>query len=462
MAELKKEMEKGIKDLVQWASNIGLEEIPEATLRRAVLIIADDLAAMVASRNEPEVVSIHEQILRNTTREEATIFCKGQRRTDRFSAAIGNAIAANWSELDEGYRKATCHAGLYTLPALLAEAEAEAKTVGEVLRATVISYEVITRVARGWVIYPLILHPHAALSAVGAASAIASLRRLNVQDFLDALTCSATLVLIGPFNHGVKGALVRNMWAASGAWHGFKSVEWARCGIGGLESTFYDVYTVALGGTMHPEQLTCKLGEEWAIHDGYHKIFACCQYSHSAVEATLALLADLPSVKTSWDIKRVVLETHACGLTLDNCTPETSLAAKFSMPHIVAATLIFGHAGVEAFDSLALRRPEIAKLRDKIELRQFLPEQPPPNDRPARVTVELTDGRTITRECMSARGGPDKPFTEEEILEKGTKLTSDVYPKLISTLAEYLALTDAKKATRWDGLVNSLVGSDKF
>lgn len=457
MAEQKEEMEKGIKDLVQWASKVRLEEIPEATLRRAVLIIADDLAAMVASRKEPEVVSIHEQIFRNTTREEATIFCGGRRRTDRFSAAIGNAMAANWSELDEGYRKVPCHAGLYTLPALLAEAEAEAKTVGEVLRAAVISYEVITRIARGWAIYPLILHPHADFAAVGAASAIASLRHLNVKDFFNALTSSATLVVIGPFNHGVKGALVRNMWAASGAWHGFKSVEWARCGIGGLDSTFYDVYTTALGAKMHPEELTSNLGEEWAIHDGYHKIFACCQYSHSAVEATLALLAGLPPGKTSHNIKRVVVETHARGLTLDNFTPETSLAAKFSMPHIVAATLVFGHAGVEAFDSLALHRPEIAQLRDKIELRQFLPEQDWPNDRPARVTVELTDGHTFTRECLSARGGPDKPFTEEEILGKGTKLTSDVYPKLIPTLAEYLTLTNAKKAERWDRLVANLV-----
>jgi 2-methylcitrate dehydratase PrpD len=458
MAELKEEMEKGVKDLVQWASNVRLEEIPEAALRRAVLIIADDLAAMVASRKETEVVSILEHIFRNTTREEATLFCGGRRRTDRFSAAIGNAMAANWSELDEGYRKATCHAGLYTLPALLAEAEAEAKTVGEVLRAAVISYEVITRIARGWAIYPLILHPHADLAAVGAASAIASLRHLNVKDFFNALTSSATLVVIGPFNHGVKGALVRNMWAASGAWHGMMSVDWALCGIGGLGSTFYDVYTTALGGTMHPEQLTSNLGGEWAIRDGYHKIFACCQYGHSAVEAALSIAADMPPGKTSQDIKRVVVETHARGLTLDNHNPETTLASKFSMSHIVAATIVFGHAGVEAFGSLALRKPEIVELRSKIELRPFLPEQEWPNDRPARVTVELKNGVVLTRECMSAKGGPDRPFTEEEILRKVTQITSDVYPDLAPSLTEFLALTSEKKAERWDTLVGRLIG----
>ena len=77
MAELKEEMEKGTRDLVQWASNVRLEEIPEAVLRRAVLIIADDLAAMVASRKEPEVVSIQEQILRNTTEARSHCFSAG-------------------------------------------------------------------------------------------------------------------------------------------------------------------------------------------------------------------------------------------------------------------------------------------------------------------------------------------------------------------------------------------------
>ena len=461
MAELKEEMEKGVRDLVQWASNVRLEEIPEAVLRRAVLIIADDLGAMVASRKEPEVVRVHEQLLRKKTVAEATVFRGGRPRTDRHSAAVANAVAANWSELDEGYRKAVCHAGLYTLPALLAEAEAEAKSLGEVLRSAVISYEVITRIARGWAIFPLILHPHADLAAVGAASAIASLRHLSAEDFFNALTSSATLVVIGPFNHGVKGALVRNVWPASGAWHGMMSVDWALCGIGGLGSTFYDVYTTTLGAAMHPEQLTSNLGEEWAIRDGYHKIFACCQYGHSAVEAALAIAADMPPGKTSQDIERVVVETHARGLTLDNDDPDTTLAAKFSMQHIVATTLVLGHAGATAFDSSALHKPGIAELRGKIELRPFHPEQGWPNDRPARVTVELKNGQVLSRDCMSARGGPDRPFTEEEILAKVTQLTSDVYPHLASTLTDLLELTPVKKAERWDTLVGRLTEGHK-
>lgn len=454
----RQEAEKGTRKLLQWASSVRLEDIPEWILQRAVLIMADDIAAMVASRNEPELVCLQDQLLRNGTNQEATVFRGGRPRTDRLSAAVANAAAANWSELDEGYRKATCHAGLYTLPALLAEAEAERVSVGEVLRSAVLSYEIITRFARTWAFPPLILHPHAIFAAVGAASAIAVLRHLDVTKFSNAVTSSATLVVVGPFDHCIRGALVRNMWAASGAWSGMMSVEWAHCGIGGLGSTLYDVYSTTLGAHTFPEHLTLELGDDWAIGDGYHKIFACCQYAHSAVEATLALLPDLPSQKGRDDIKKIIVETHTRGLWMKNYNPDTTLAARFSMPHIIASTLALGHAGVEAFNSSTLANSEIAKLREKIELRPFLPEQPWPNDRPARLTVELNDGRTLSRECLSAKGGPDRPFTEGEILRKVTDLTRDVYPNFGSTITELLKFPSAKKAERWDEVVGRLVG----
>ena len=36
-------------------------------------------------------------------------------------------------------------------------------------------------------------------------------------------------------------------------------------------------------------------------------------------------------------------------MTLDNREPATSLAAKFSIPHIAAAACLYGHAGADAF-----------------------------------------------------------------------------------------------------------------
>ena len=100
-------------------------------------------------------------------------------KADRFSAAVANGAAADWCELDEGYRRATCHAGLYVIPALIAEAEATGASTEEILRALVLGYEVAARFARAFPPKVLVLHPHASLAAIGAAAGVGALRKLD-------------------------------------------------------------------------------------------------------------------------------------------------------------------------------------------------------------------------------------------------------------------------------------------
>ena len=200
---------------------------------------------------------------------------------DRISAAVANGAAADWCELDEGYRRATCHAGLYTIPALIAEAEATGRRLdgcrartGDRLRGRgAVRARIPSR--------SLSLHPHASLAAVGAAAGVAHCADYDAATFVAAVSAASTMVAPGPYTHAVEGALVRNVWPAAGAWCGMQAVEWAECGIGGLASSPYHVFAAAFGSEPKLDQLTAGLGEEWAVADGYHKIHACCQYSHS-------------------------------------------------------------------------------------------------------------------------------------------------------------------------------------
>ena len=451
-------IEQGLSHLLNWATRVKFTDIPLPVVRRAALVVADDLSAMVACRNEPEIRQVHQKLLQDGTKPEATVFRGGRPMADRYSVAVANGAAADWAELDEGYRKAVCHAGLYCLPALLAEAEAVRANVKEVLRCCVVSYEITTRFARAWKFSSLTLHPHGLFNAVGAAAAVSLLRGLNLATFMSALTSSATLIAVGPFDHAVKGALIRNMWPAAGAWNGMRAVDWAQCGIGGLPSTPNDVYAGALGAKPHLEELTEELGKEWAISDGYHKMFACCQYSHSTVEATLSLLTDMSDDSSSRNIKKIIVETHPSGLTLNNYDPPTTLAAKFSIPYIVAATLVTGQAGADAFSDDRLHDSEIARLMKLTELRPYEPIGEWPNDRPARVSVEFQDGSTMNKECLSAAGGPDRPFSEKQIIAKIRLLTDEIYPEFANTLTELIDLKPSVAVLSWDQIVAKLVG----
>lgn len=456
MPDLQAESARGIERLAAWAAGVRLEDIPRPVLSRAARIVADNLSAMIATRGEPEVARFHDMVAGRTERREATLFRGGTLQADRIGAAVGNGLAVEWLELAEGYRRAPCHAGAYVVPALLSECEADGRSVGELLRGVVLGYELVTRVARGWTPRDMLMQPHARYAAIGAAAATCLVRRMPADELLLAFTGACTMALSGPRNHAVMGALVRNTWTAVGAWCGLMAADWAHCGIGGVPEGPYDVFSDLLKGTAKPEELTRGLGDSWAVLEGYAKIHACCQHAHSAVEATQALRAELVARRALAEVRSVRVETHAGAMVLTNPRPATTLATKFSVPHIVAATLLHGEAGVAEFTHDAMNDPEIGTLRERVEMKLYEPRLDPPHDRPARVTARLGNGETLSAECLSAQGGPDRPFEDSVLWRKIVGLAEPAYPRFGETLGAIVGLGDGWLDRRWSEAVARL------
>jgi len=425
----------------QHAASARWEDLPLDVRRRAVRVLADDMAATCSAVDEPEIVASRavsaETALLGSPGlwpgvPTASVLASGRPRAPLAEAAGLNGLAMGWNELDEGYRKAVCHAGLYVLPALLATAEARAFSVREVLRALVIGYDVAARVARTWRFARMDLHPHAVLAPVGAAAGVASLMRLPAPVWLRAVAGASTLGMAGPFTQATQGVLARNTWAAQGAISGLHAVRWARCGIGGAATSPGDVYA-ALGARCEPAELDVAATPGWAIVDGYHKMDACCQYTHSAIDAVGQLLAGSPALRGGERVREIVVQAHPLGFGLNNAQPDTTLGAKFSLPHAVAAAFVHGHGGVQAFDAAALQDPRITRLRPRVRLEPMPDVRPWPEDRPARVRVITDDGKTYEAVCWSARGGPDRPWDDAALWDKIQALSAGVLPGLVSS-----------------------------
>ena len=228
-------------------------------------------------------------------------------------------------------------------------------------------------------------------------------------------------------------------WAASLAWRDVPESIRRR-----VAKIFADDLAAIVAARDEPE-----LGGAWAVDDAYHKVHACCQYGHAAVEATLALLESRPHADAARDLRNIRVETHWRARKLDNFHPATTLAARFSLQHILATTTHHGHAGAPAFHADTLSNPAIAALREKVVLAPFEPELDPPDDRPARVTWEPEDGSRIAREALSARGGPDRPFTEAEIRTKVRGILDEPYPGLPEAMMEAMDLAPGVLARPW-------------
>lgn len=424
--------------LIEWAADAVTKPLPEPVRRRAALILSDDIGAMVAGSLEPQVARAQEGFLKTSSgSREASVLARGAPKADKYAAASANGMAITWCELDEGFRNASCHAGAYTIPALLAEAEAHGRTVDELLRALALAYEVTTRFALAFPFPAYNVHPHAAFAAIGAASAASLVRRQDADTMLAAVTGGASMSFAGPFDTAVEGALIRNAWTSAGAWMGLRAADWAEAGIGGNDVTPYDVFVGAYKTNSKPDALVAGLGDTWSVTNGYHKVFACCGYAHSAIEATLQLLGRMQKKKE--EIAEIVVEAAPGGQALRNAQPETVLAAKFSMPHAIAATVQLGTAGARAFTQDKLDDAEISKLRTRVRLQPYPDLKPAPNDRPARVTLRFNDGAQMSAVVESARGGADQPFDEPTLLSKLAENAGSVFPAVPETMRKVIA-----------------------
>ncbi|MFZ2294656.1 MAG: MmgE/PrpD family protein [Polaromonas sp.] len=429
---------------LHWAASVEWNDVPLAARSSVVLVLADNLAATFSAQEEPQVALSRQRMLAAVSGGPASLLVPGRPRVSVLQAAMGNGLAMGWNELDEGYRKAVCHAGLYVLPALLACAEAEGSSLKELLRAALLAYETVTRIACSWRFPAMLIHPHALLAPVGAAAGVGFLRRLPADELLSAIAGAATMGMVGPFNHALQGVLARNTWAAQGAASGLAALEWAHCGIGGQASTPHDVYATALGAKADLSPLVPHADAGWAVEAGYHKMSACCQYAHSTIEAVQMLLAKNPNLKGGEQLTSIQVETHPLGYALADRRPSTTLGAKFSVPHAVAAALVHGDGGVASFDTASLGDPRIARLRDMTRLVPFPEVRPWPDDRPARVTVTCQTGEKFDALCWSAQGGPDRPFSEYALWNKVAELSQMQAPRFTRVMREIASVVKSQ------------------
>lgn len=445
-----------LSNLAQRVSALSSREIAlDPQIRqRSALVLIDDLAAVIAGSGAQQVRKLDtEQRARSTGGESRSVL--GSKLT-RANASLVNATAADWDELDEGYRPATCHGGLYSLPAAMAEAEASSADISQVLRAVVAGYEVSTAHAR---LYrptaSLVLHPHAVFSTLGAAAAVASLRKLDSDAFQQVIQVASTMALAGPYQHALDGHEVRNAWAGAGAMLGFAAVDLAGAGIYGSTDSAYESLHGGLGYQVSQDELLYGISG-WAIEHGYHKAYPCCQYAHSSVEATLAIVDRDLIGRDSSDINEIIVEVHPLGFALANRSPKTSLGGKFSVPHAVATVIAHRNAGLPAFASDSLFDQRVDSLRQRVRLLPFDGELVPPHDRPAKVTVRMHDGTEFIEECLSAIGGPDRPMGMEQVLEKVERVTRDIAPGF-AVMARSLVEDPMIDSEQWSSFFDSAV-----
>lgn len=348
------------------------------------------------------------------------------------TAALLNGGLSHIVEMDDLDRRSVVHPATVVIPPAVAIAEREGASGLDFLNAVVAGYEVAIRVgeAVGKRHY-YYFHNTATCGVFGAAAAAGWLLGLNHEQLVWALG-NAGSQAAGLWQFNTDGDMTKHLHAGMAGANGIRAAELAACGLTGARHILEGErgFFKATAPDAQPEVVVEGLGnEQLKIATVSIKPHASCRHTHPAVDAALDLRKQLGTK----DIDRCTVQTYQAAIDLcDNAQPTTPYAAKFSLQYCVASALIRGSAGLADFTPTELERTDIRSLLPniKIELDDAL-EAKYPQQWPAEVSVQLSDGSRLSTEVDYPKGDPENALSVAELESKFCDLAqfADIDPE---------------------------------
>ncbi len=389
------------------------EDIPDATLDAAALMLLDTLGITIASGPMAAGSIARETAFALYGAGDPALSARMLFDGRRVSAA-GSAYAAatQTDNLDghDGYNPTKGHIGVAVVPALCALAETVPDFSGpEALTAVTIGYEVAGRA--GISLHDTVsdYHTSGAWNALGVVAVAARLRGLGVDQLRQAMGIAEY--------HGPRSQMMREianptMLHDGSGWGALVGVSAAVLAEKG--------FTGAPAITIEAEEVTIHwqdLGQFWQMQHQYVKPYPICRWAHAAIDAVRQLMRDHDLSHEVIDSVQVnTFRESAC---LFQGMPDDTSKAQYSLPFAVAVMMAYGRIGVEHISGAGLSDPLVASLLERISVAEDARHSARfPECRIADVTIRLHDGRVLETGDVHARGGPEAPMDQAEVVAK--------------------------------------------
>ncbi|RMF14612.1 MAG: hypothetical protein D6761_09195 [Candidatus Dadabacteria bacterium] len=303
--------------------------------------------------------------------------------------------------------------------ALLAVASRELATVGDVLDAWAIGFEVGARLGeaggqesyqRGW-------HNTATLGTVAAAAAIARLLGF------DADRAQAAIGLAATMSSGLKvafGSDAKPLQVGQAAANAVLASDLAGQGLRTASDVLFarHGWLEALGvpdgqGLARFTDATADLGQRWDILDAgiTFKLWPCCAYTHWAIEAALELRE---RVNTDQITSVTLHASETARATCRHDRPSNPADARFSLPATAAVALVEGWPSPQHFVGEQLP----AGVRELIVRCNYAPAPDALPDWGGELTIEHRDGTILHSVVETPRGHQRRPLSAADMRAK--------------------------------------------
>lgn len=411
-------------ELARWACHLTWNDLPESVVHQAKRFVLDYYGAVLPGSTMPTSRAV-QQYFRQSEVGHGALGAASVAGTEwRFAAhtaAFINGTAAHGLEIDDGYTPGSYHPGAACLPAIMAVAQEQQASMQDTILAIVLAFEVSCRLARAG-------HPHTwqngfhntAINGVfGCAVGVGRLLKLNEQQMTWSLGLAGSFAG-GLFEFLAQGSEVKRLHPGKCARDGVLVAGLAKLGVDGPvtgiegENGYFKAFA---GGRADADSVLSGLGEQFELLQTYVKPYPCCRHLHAPMDAVLALKS-IQTIRPQ-DVQRIIVQTNRNAAKHGHYQKQTLLDAQMSIPYAVAVALLFDEIGLTVFGQSVRSDPAVHELMHKVEVTTTEDMQTPyPKQRPARVIIELADGRQLTHMQAQPYGEPDNPLDDAALTAK--------------------------------------------
>ena len=408
-------MENEVVRQAKYIEELTYDMLPEEVIEHAKLIILDSIGVIAFGNSQMH----NSGILSGAYPLIGSSVCG-----DKLSAVFMNGVAMVKNELDEGNQFAFGHPACHIIPALLMEAKALNSTPKEVITALVAAYETACRWGMAVTIRPE-SHVHGTSQTMGAAAAVASLRKLKAEEIEKAIALANSLPQTTTWNAAFYGNQVRNAYIGLSNCIGMSAVDMVEAGIDTSYEVLEDVWNNIAGCYVNYTSLIKNLGTEYLIMKNYFKVHSACRYVHAFAD----MYEKLKDVSYQ-DIERIDIETYSSALKLNKTRAYNLFAAKFSIPVSVAIYIVYGSLDAKMLTEDMLSDTKVCDLADKITVRENINyTRLLPAIRNNHMVIYMKDGSIREAVSSSTKGDYIEPFSQKEMEKKFCGLTSDIWSR---------------------------------
>ena len=421
--------------MAKFAIDLQYQDIPDESTWEAKRFLLDSMGCALAAVNNEDMAAMYRFTKKLGGTPEASIIGRDF-KTNAANAALMNCLLTRALDYNDIYWEQDPSHPSDMIGAALAAAEVNGKTGRETLVAIIIAYEMELRWCHaanpgvrevGWhhatltqFVSPLVagkmydLNLDQMVAAVGISGSshftlggVVAGHLTNMKNTADPLAAQAGVIAALIAREGYEGP-VEVIEGKEGLFEVLNNVEW------------------------QPEWLLKGLGEEFMITQCSYKAFPTEALTHQPISAALQVCQEQDLAAE--DISQILVETTARGADIlsdpSKYQPTTKETADHSLPYVIAAAVADGNVLPDSFSDEKLKDPRIWDLLGKIKVVAD-PEIDAmfPGVKRARVSITTNSGETHTAQVDHAKGSPQNPMSDEEIVSKFRANAGDILSK---------------------------------